>query len=51
MIGTCIVMAIWTTGLLYLTSRAEKKRLLEGTGQTAADEKNYEVDMAGDVKV
>lgn len=32
MIGTCIALAIWTTGLLYLTRKSEKKRLLEARG-------------------
>lgn len=50
MIGTSIALAIWTSGLLYLTSRAEKKRLLEGQTH-AVDEKHFEVDAVGDVKV
>ena len=29
MIGTCIALVIWTTGLLYMTVRTEKKRVLE----------------------
>ncbi|KAF4635795.1 hypothetical protein G7Y89_g2299 [Cudoniella acicularis] len=40
MVGTCVALAVWTTGLLYLTSRAEKKRLVEGRNE--AGEKNYE---------
>jgi hypothetical protein len=27
MIGTCIAMAIWTSGLLYFTRREEQRRV------------------------
>jgi hypothetical protein len=27
MIGTCIALGIWTTGLLLVSTRAEKRRL------------------------
>lgn len=50
MIGTSIALAIWTSGLLFLTSRAEKKRLLEGQTQVG-DEKHFEVEAVGEVKV
>lgn len=29
MIGTCIAMAIWTSGLLYMTRKSNSKRLVE----------------------
>ena len=28
MIGTCIALGLWTTGLLWITVRAEKRRLI-----------------------
>ena len=28
MIGTCIALGLWTSGLLYMTVRAEKRRLI-----------------------
>jgi MFS transporter, ACS family, pantothenate transporter len=40
MIGTCIAMAIWTSGLLYMTSKTEKRRLAEIASQEAAYEKS-----------
>lgn len=27
MIGTCIALGLWTTGLLWMTVRAEKRRV------------------------
>ena len=48
MIGTSIALVIWTSGLLYMTMKAEKKRITEaqvGFG----DEKNFEA--GGDAKV
>jgi ACS family pantothenate transporter-like MFS transporter len=50
MVATSIALAIWTTGLLYLTSRSEKRRLLEACSNDAV-EKNSKDEMAGDVKV
>lgn len=50
MIGTSIALVIWTTGLLYLTSKSEKKRLLEAQGDDA-EEKNHEAGIVGEVKV
>lgn len=50
MIGTSIALAIWTSGLLYLTSKAEKKRILEAQPHSA-DEKTFEVEASGDAKV
>ncbi|KAL5318829.1 hypothetical protein ACEPPN_013896 [Leptodophora sp. 'Broadleaf-Isolate-01'] len=50
MIGTSIALAIWTTGLLYMTARTEKKRLLEAEIQVV-DDKNYEAGVVGDGKV
>lgn len=41
MIGTCIALAIWTGGLLYMTMRSEKKRVLNGNveeSQTTEDQ-------------
>jgi ACS family pantothenate transporter-like MFS transporter len=28
MIGTCIALGLWTTGLLWMTVRSEKRRLV-----------------------
>ncbi len=39
MIGTSIALAIWTSGLLYITTRAERKMALK-TGSTPLDEAN-----------
>ncbi len=50
MIGTSIALAIWTTGLLYMTARTEKKRLLEAESERV-HEKSYEAGVAGDIKV
>jgi len=50
MIGTSIALVIWTSGLLYMTTKAEKKRVTEaqvGVG----DEKNFEAEASGDAKV
>jgi len=33
MIATCIALAIWTSGLLYMTTKNEKKRLLESDNE------------------
>ncbi len=33
MIGTSIALAIWTTGLLWITTRAERKAALEDGSQ------------------
>lgn len=43
MIGTSIMLAIWTSGLLFLTAKSEKKRLVEGQTQVG-DEKGFEVE-------
>jgi MFS transporter, ACS family, pantothenate transporter len=48
MIGTSIALVIWTSGLIYMAMKAEKKRATEaqvGLG----DEKNFEI--GGDAKV
>jgi MFS transporter, ACS family, pantothenate transporter len=37
MIGTCIAMAIWTSGLLYMTLKTEKNRLAVIEEQIAFD--------------
>jgi ACS family pantothenate transporter-like MFS transporter len=50
MIATCIALAIWTSGLLYLTNKAEKKRIVESEGGTG-DEMNFEAGVAEDTKV
>jgi hypothetical protein len=50
MIGTSIALVIWTSGLLYMATDAEKKRVAEaqvGVG----DKQNFEVDATGDAKV
>lgn len=52
MIATSIALAIWTTGLLYMTTRTEKKRLLEAEIHGAdSGDKNYEAGIVGDGKV
>jgi len=50
MIGTSIVLVIWTSGLLYLTRKAEKMRITEAEAE-AGDEKQFEAGGTGDVKV
>ncbi|TAQ88360.1 hypothetical protein B7494_g3303 [Chlorociboria aeruginascens] len=42
MIGTCIALGIWTTGLLWITSREEKKRVFEGDEAGNTQVKNSE---------
>lgn len=42
MIGTCIALTFWTGGLLYMTVRSEKNRILNGNveeRQTSEDQK------------
>jgi MFS transporter, ACS family, pantothenate transporter len=50
MIGTSITLMIWTSGLLYMTTKAEKQRITEAH-VGAGDEKNFEVEASGDAKV
>lgn len=50
MIGTSIALVIWTSGLLYMTTTAENKRVTEAQ-VGAGDEKNFEADVSGDAKV
>jgi hypothetical protein len=50
MIGTSIALVIWTSGLLYMTTKAEKKRVTEAQ-LDAHDEKNFEAEASGDAKV
>jgi hypothetical protein len=48
MIGTCIAMAIWTSGLLWFTKREEDRRVLKPESETGhVDTKGFE---AGAVK-
>jgi ACS family pantothenate transporter-like MFS transporter len=42
MIATCIFLGIWTSGLLFKTVRAEKRRLLEADQSYAGKEANIE---------
>jgi hypothetical protein len=42
MIGCCIALAVWASGLLYFTAREEKRRVLQVS--------NVEVDIDADVK-
>lgn len=45
MIGTCIALVIWTTGLLWMTVRAEKERILyDGEGLS----EKRSVELAGE---
>lgn len=50
MIGTSIALAVWTTGLLYMTTRSEKKRVLESESP-AVEEKRFEVGDVDETKV
>jgi MFS transporter, ACS family, pantothenate transporter len=50
MIGTCIALAIWTSGLLYMTTRAEKRKVEARSDGVEAD-KNFEASAGEDVKV
>lgn len=50
MIGTSIALVIWTSGLLYLTTKAEKKRITEAEAEVG-DEKQFEAGATRDVKV
>jgi len=50
MIGTSIALVIWTSGLLYMTTKAEEKRVTEAQ-VGAGDEKNFEADVTADAKV
>lgn len=50
MIATCIAMAIWTSGLLFMTLRAEKARQFEEASAAVA-EKGFGVsEVEGDTK-
>lgn len=42
MIATCIALVIWTVGLLIMTRRAEKRRVVEGRGRVEMSEKSDE---------
>lgn len=44
MIGTSIALGIWTSGLLWMTTREEKKRLLLNTETIRAEEKTHELE-------
>jgi ACS family pantothenate transporter-like MFS transporter len=50
MIGTSIALVIWTSGLLYMATKTEKKRVTNAQVQFG-DEKNFETEPRGDVKV
>lgn len=43
MIATCIALGIWTTGLLLISVKAEKKRVLVGEFNGHGEEKVEEV--------
>jgi ACS family pantothenate transporter-like MFS transporter len=50
MIGTSIALVIWTSGLLYMATNAEKKRVTKaqvGDGK----EENFKADTTGDINV
>lgn len=51
MIGTCIAMVLWTSGLLYMTNRAEKRSIVEAREDGMEAEKNFEAAADRDVKV
>ncbi|KAK2627130.1 hypothetical protein QTJ16_003096 [Diplocarpon rosae] len=50
MIATSIALAIWTTGLLYMTIRADKRRAVEEEREPDTTNKSYEAE-AGNNKV
>jgi MFS transporter, ACS family, pantothenate transporter len=50
MIGTSIALVIWTSGLLYMATKTEKKRVAEAQVEFG-DEKNFESVPGGNVKV
>ncbi|PMD18874.1 pantothenate transporter-like protein [Hyaloscypha hepaticicola] len=50
MIGTSIALVIWTSGLLYIAMKTEKKRIAEAQVEYG-DEKNFESVPGGNVKV
>ncbi|PBP27750.1 pantothenate transporter [Diplocarpon rosae] len=50
MIATSIALAIWTTGLLYMTIRADKRRAVEEEREPDTTNKSYEAE-AGENKV
>jgi ACS family pantothenate transporter-like MFS transporter len=39
MIGTSIALVVWTTGMLFMTNREEKKRVVRSEEDVAAPEK------------
>jgi hypothetical protein len=51
MIGTCIAMVFWTSGLLYITNRAEKRSIVEAREDGMEAEKKFEAAAGGDSKV
>jgi ACS family pantothenate transporter-like MFS transporter len=50
MIGMSLALVIWTSGLLYLTRKADKKRDAEMQVRVG-EEKNFEAEAGGDAKV
>jgi ACS family pantothenate transporter-like MFS transporter len=50
MIGTCIALALWTTGLLYLTRRSEKKRRTAVITHSLDEKKNI-ANASNDIEV
>ena len=47
MIGSCIALAIWASGLLYFTTREEKRKGLEMRSEEVhADDKGIEDGVA-----
>ncbi|CAL3969475.1 unnamed protein product [Diplocarpon coronariae] len=50
MIATSIALAIWTTGLLYMTVRADKRRAVKVEREPGTVDKSYEAEVC-DIKV
>ena len=49
MIATCIALVIWTSGLLFMTVKAENKRFVEERGNVV-EEKSFEAGLSGENK-
>jgi len=48
MIGTCLALAIWTSGLLHMTTGAEKRRIVEARSDGVEADKSFEASAGGE---
>lgn len=46
MIGTCIALGIWTTGVLWFSIRAERRREVVSVEVIPVDDKGLEVEKS-----